>query len=113
MRRPRAARRWGLAIRQAALALGVLGAAWLSGLAIARGLPETRAARRTGAGDVAAESVVARKSPIRTGTLAFGAALVVVVLGSVELLRLATRTPEQREERSPTLGERRRMGDAA
>jgi hypothetical protein len=113
MRRPQRARRWGLALRQAALALGVLGAAWLTGLAIARGVPATRVVRQDSAGEVVSGTVVARKSPIRTGTLAFGAGLLVVVLGSVELLRLATRAPRRREEQLHSLGERRRMGDAA
>jgi hypothetical protein len=85
-RRPRAARRWGLALRQAAIALATLGATWGAGLGIARWRP---AERPVTVAHVETAAVAA--PPMRAGTLLLGGLLLVVVLGAVELLRLATR----------------------
>lgn len=84
VRRPRAERRWGLALRQATLAAAVLVAAWAAGLAIARWRPaDVPPAVAPTAG---APAVLSRPSPVRAGTVAFGVALLAVVVGAVEML---------------------------
>src|SRR4051794_27789627 len=78
-RRPRDARRWALALRQSSLAVGVLGAAWVAGLAIGRLRALGSGPERATAG--ARSSIAA--SPLRVSTLLFGVLLLVVVLGGV------------------------------
>jgi hypothetical protein len=86
--RPRESR-WRLALRQAALALGVLGAMWVTGALLASDAVEPvarRALAAAGAGAGAAEA-----SPVRVDTLALSLALLVVLLCVVEVARVATR----------------------
>lgn len=80
--RPAAERRWRLALTQASIALAVLGTGWLVGLAIARWRPTSVARASDGV------ATAASASPLRWSTLALGVALLIVVLGAVELLRL-------------------------
>jgi len=103
--RPRESR-WRLALRQAALALGVLGAMWVTGALLASDAVEPvarRALAATGAGAAAA-------SPVRVDTLALSLALLIVLLCVVEVARVATRRREPapaREDAAPApLGRR-------
>lgn len=79
---PRTARdrRWGLALRQAAIALAVLAGAWAIGLGIVR---LQRVAVVAPTAPIAGSA--ATRAPVRAGTLALGAGLLAFVLVAIEL----------------------------
>lgn len=88
--------RWPVAIRQASLAAGILGALWLTGWAlgwiITAVVPEAAtAAAGTGAGEV--------RNVVKVGALVLSLGTLAVVLAVVQLVRVAL--PPQPTPRNP------------
>jgi hypothetical protein len=88
--RPAAARRWGLVMRQAALAIAVLGAGWSMGAAIVRSQRVVAVAVES-ATETAAEAT--HHASLAPGTLVLGLVLLTLVLGLIETVRLVSRPP--------------------
>jgi hypothetical protein len=100
--RHHASRRWGLVLRQAALAVGVLGGAWAMGLAI------VRLQHATPARPIAEVATAGARAPLHIGTLALGLVLLTLVLGVVEAMRFVVRPRRAHAEagnEAPTLGD--------
>ena len=100
--------RWPLALRQAALALGVLGAMWVTGLALASDAAPA-AVRDAVAGTTAGGGA----SPLRLGTLALSGLLLIMVLGAVELARVGMHGRGHDRRRVPRAGPDRRRATPA
>lgn len=90
-RDPRAPRRWGLALRQAALATGILAALWATGWLLALVLPETVRAPEAGGAGVVAGAV--SRNAIRVSALVFSLGTLALVLGVVQAARVLVRRP--------------------
>ncbi len=103
----RADARWGLALRQAGIAAGILGALWLTGWVIAEALrvfaPHVLAGTGRGAGGVAAGNVV------KVTAIALSLVTLTIVVGAVQLARLVVTRPDPAER----VGARARRGARA
>ena len=86
VRDPRAPRRWGVALRQASLAGGILAALWATGWLLALVLPETVRAPEATAGGAAAGAL--SRNAIKVSALAFSLGTLALVLGVVQAARV-------------------------
>ncbi|MFL5581709.1 MAG: hypothetical protein ACJ8AO_15175 [Gemmatimonadaceae bacterium] len=87
---PRAPRRWGLALRQASLAGGILAALWATGWLLALVLPESARTARSGAPGLGAAGAVGH-NVLKVGALLFSLGTLALVLGAVQAARLVAR----------------------
>jgi tetratricopeptide (TPR) repeat protein len=103
----RADARWGLALRQAGIAAGILGALWFTGWLIAAALnafaPHVLTAAGRGAGGAAVGNVV------KVTALALSLVTLTLVVGAVQLARLVVTRPDPAER----VGARPRRGARA
>ncbi|HEY0997645.1 MAG TPA: hypothetical protein VGD77_16765, partial [Gemmatimonadaceae bacterium] len=103
----RAEARWGLALRQAGIALGILGALWFTGWLIAAALtafaPHVLSGTGRGGGGDAVRNVV------KVTALALSLVTLSVVVGAVQLARVVVPRPDPAER----IGARRRRGARA
>jgi hypothetical protein len=87
-RDPRAPRRWGVALRQASLAAGILAALWATGWLLGLVVPETvevAAAGSSGAG------LEVRRNAVKVSTVLFSLGTLALVLALVQVARVVVR----------------------
>jgi hypothetical protein len=110
---PRAPRRWGLALRQASLAGGILAALWATGWLLALVLPESARTARSGAPGLGAAGGAVGHNVLKVGALLFSLGTLALVLGAVQAARLVARpAPRPRAPRAGAHPDARRRARA-